>query len=291
MSAPVIRTAATAAAAWALATLLTVEPRVYRARQAEPNRQRHVIIVLDVSPSMRLEDAGPDGNIQRSKRAATLLRSFFERVPMEVVRLSVVATYTSAKPVVVDTTDVAVVDNILNDLPLAHAFDSGSTDLFSGIAEAARIAQPWERNSTSVIVVTDGDSVPPVGMPAMPPSVKDVVIVGVGDPRAGKFIDGRQSRQEAAMLQQIAVRLKGTYHDGNRNHLPTELLRRMTVLPEPGFFEKLTRREYALAALAASAVLLAGLPWALQAFGTAWRPGVRPARARVLSKRPLSATP
>ena len=41
---------------------------------------------------------------------------------------------------------------------------------------------------------------------------------------AGKFIAGHQSRQDASTLRQVAVRLSGTYHNGNEKHLPTVLL-------------------------------------------------------------------
>jgi Ca-activated chloride channel family protein len=274
--APALRVLAITSAAWALTILCVIEPKVFKVREAAANQQRHVVIVLDVSPSMKLDDAGIDGKQRRSKRASELMFSFFKRVPMELVKLTVIATYTGAKPVVVDTRDVAVVRNILDDLPLDHAFDSGKTDLFSGIREAARIAHPWERDSTTILILSDGDSVPPAGMPKLPPSVADVVLVGVGDPRAGKFINGYQSRQQAAAMQQIAVRLHGTYHDGNQHQLPTELLRRMIAVPEPGFFEKLTLREYALFALGAGAFALALLPWLLHFRGASWRPGVRP---------------
>lgn len=276
-AAPALRVLAITAVAWALTTLHFIEPKVFKVREAEANQQRHVVIVLDVSPSMKLDDAGTDGKQRRSKRASELMFSFFKRVPMEMVKLSVIATYTSAKPVVVDTKDVAVVRNILDDLPLDHAFDSGKTDLFSGIREAARIAHPWERDSTTIVILSDGDSVPPGGMPQLPPSVAEVVLVGVGDPRAGKFINGYQSRQQAAAMQQVAVRLKGTYHDGNQHQLPTDLLRRMIAVPEPGFFEKLTLREYAFFALGAGSFVLAFLPWLLHIRGASWRPGVRTA--------------
>jgi Ca-activated chloride channel homolog len=270
-----LRLVAAGLLAWGLASLFLEDPKVFKAREAEPNQQRHVIIVWDVSPSMKLEDAGTDGKQKRSRRAADLMKSFFQRVPMDMIRLSVVATYTEAKPVVVDTRDVAVVQNILDDLPLSHAFPNGKTNLFAGIQEAARIAVPWERESTTLLVLSDGDTVPPSGMPRLPVSIKDVVLAGVGDSRAGKFINGHQSRQDAAALQQMAVRLHGVYHDGNAHQLPTDLLRRMAALPEAGVFQKLTRREYALVAVAAGSIILAFLPWSLLVFGSGWKPGVR----------------
>ncbi len=75
-------------------------------------------------------------------------------------------------------------------------------------------------------MLSDGDTVPATGMPKMPASIADVLIVGVGDPRQGSFIDGRMSRQDASTLRQIAARLGGIYHDGNQKHIST-------ATPEP----------------------------------------------------------
>ncbi len=274
--APLLRVVGAAAAAWALVSLYQLDPKTHEAKKIDPKRIRHVVLVLDVSPSMKLKDAGPNFSQTRSERAAVLLQSFFERVPMEQVRLSVIATYTSAKPVVIDTKDVSVVKNILTDLPLSHAFEAGTTNLFSGINEAARVAQTWPRNSTTVVVVSDGDTVPPTGMPEMPPSVNHTVLIGLGDTRSGQFINGHQSRQDAATLKQVAIRLKGVYHDGNQKHLPSDLLRDITALESESAFKKLTRREYALAALALGSTSLAALPLALYFFGTRYRPGYQP---------------
>ena len=121
--------------------------------------------------------------------------------------------------------------NILNDLPMHHAFPSGKTDLFSGLEEAATIAHPWNPRSTLLMMLTDGDTVPSTGMSTLPASIADVLIVGVGDPRTGSFIDGGQSRQDASTLRQIAARLGGVYHDGNTKHLSSDLLARLTMIP------------------------------------------------------------
>ncbi len=165
--------------------------------------------------------------------------------------------------------------NIFGDLPMHYAFAAGKTDLFSGLTEAAKIAHPWQPRSTLLLMLSDGDTVPSTGMPKMPASIADVLIVGVGDPRQGSFIDGRMSRQDASTLRQIAVRLGGIYHDGNTKHIPTATLNQLTVIPRKSAFEKLTRREYALIACGLGAAILAFLPVLLHRFGTRWRPGVR----------------
>ncbi len=120
------------------------------------------------------------------KRAADVMESFLQRIPVELYLVSVVACYNGAKPVVVDTKDLEVVRNIFGDLPMHYAFPAGKTDLFSGLAEAVRIAQPWQPKSTLLLLLSDGDTVPATGMPRMPASIADVLIVGVGDPRRAR---------------------------------------------------------------------------------------------------------
>jgi Ca-activated chloride channel family protein len=264
---------------WSLVTLMLIPPKVHVAMQITEQELRHLVMVLDVSPSMRLDDAGPDGDKSRRTRAAEVMRSFFRRVPMEQYRVSVIACYTGAKPVVMDTRDIDVVHNVLNDLPMEYAFTSGKTDIFAGLEAAAEMAKPWQPQSTTVVLVSDGDTVPATGMPKMPASVADVLVVGVGDPKTGKFINGQQSRQDTSTLRQVAMRLKGTYHNGNEKHLSTELLNRLTKTSEASPFEKLTLREYALMAAALAVVILGLLPVALHYAGTSWQPGVRQSRA------------
>jgi Ca-activated chloride channel family protein len=253
--------------------------------EAVPEEEiRHLLLVLDVSPSMRLEDAGPTGKQSRMKRAADLMESLFQRVAADRFRVSIVAVYNGAKPVVEQTTDLEVVRNVLGDLPLNYAFESGETRLFDGLEEAARIARPWRPKSTTLLMITDGDTVPLTGMPKMPASVSHSLVVGVGDPRKGSFIEGRQSRQDAPTLRQIAVRLGGSYHNGNEKHIPTDTLRTITAGTVPSRFERLTRREYALMACAVGGFLYALLPVLLHTWGTGWRPGVAVARVSKTSR-------
>ena len=288
---PALRVAAMGALAWGLATLLLLPPQVQKAAELADGKRRHLLIVLDVSPSMKLQDAGPDKKQSRTRRASELMSSFFRRVPMESYLVSIVACYNGAKPVVVDTRDLEVVANVFQDLPLNYAFKSGQTDLFSGIAEAARIAQPWPLRSTLMVLVSDGDTVSAAGMPSLPPSVSDVLVVGVGDSRQGKFIDGKFSRQDASTLRQIATRLRGVYHDGNEKHLPTEVLSRIALVPEKSVIDQLSLRELALLACGLGAALLAFLPVALHYLGTRWQPGVPVPTLRTKRAQPSVGQP
>ncbi len=283
--APLARAAATAALAWGLTTLLLLAPKVHRVQTIDKNAMRHLVLALDVSPSMRLEDAGPTKKQARRKRVADLLSSLFDRAGTPF-RISVVAFYNGAKQVVVDTTDMEVVGNILDDLPMHFAFEAGETRLFDGLEEAVKLARPWSPKSATLVILSDGDTVPATGMPKLPASISHVLVVGVGDPRVGSFIDGRQSRQDVSTLRQVAVRLGGVYHNGNEKQITTDTLRQVTAQARPGRFERFSRREYALAACAVGGMALAVLPVLLQAFGTSWRPGVRrDARSVVESSR------
>jgi Ca-activated chloride channel family protein len=274
--APVLRVLAIGATTWGLTTLVLLDPKIHRASTEIPeNEMRHLLMVLDVSPSMRLVDAGLGGKQSRRQRARDLVESLFSRVAVRQYLVTVIACYNGAIPVVEKTRDAEVVRNILDDLPMQHAFTAGGTDLFAGLKEAARIARPWRPKSATLLLISDGDTVASAGMPRMPASVGNVLVIGVGNPLAGKFIDGKHSKQEASSLRQIATRLGGIYHDGNEKHISSDTLRALTQAGEAGPLDRLSRREYALAVCGIGSALLALLPLALQRFGTRFTPGVR----------------
>ena len=277
--APWLRTAGAALLAWGLATLVVVEPKQHGTEEIKEEEWRHLVLVLDVSPSMRLEDAGPSAKQSRLHRSRDVLNSIFSRVAIGRYKISVVATYSGAIPVVVETTDAEVIHNVLGDLPMHHAFKRGETRLFDGLEEAARIAKPWKENTATLIVLSDGDTVPPTDMPKMPPSISSALVVGVGDPITGSFVDGRNSRQDVSSLRQMALRLKGKYHDGNKRHVATEVLDSISSKDRTSVLGKWTRREYALMATLLGALLMALLPWLLHQAGTKFLPGRRANRA------------
>jgi Ca-activated chloride channel homolog len=283
--APFLRVLAAGALAWGLATLLTVEPRIHKSDEIPPEEWRHLLLVHDVSPSMLLKDAGANGDQSRAARAKELVDSLFERVPIGKFKVTVIATYNGAKPVVEDTTDLEVVRHILSDVDMRYAFKRGSTVLFDGIAEAARIAKPWRVGSALLVIVSDGDTVPASGMPALPPSIGGTLVIGVGDHLAGKFIAGHQSRQDESTLRQVAIRLGGEFHNGNKRHVPSDVIAAAAADARKPLIEQLSLREYALLAIAVASSILALLPVLLHWFGTSWAPGV------TRQRQPAAAAP
>jgi len=271
---PWCRVGCVGAMVWGFLTLIQVGPRPVRGEQPVPEGGfRHLVMALDVSPSMRLQDAGPDGSLTRAQRASEVLLSLLRRIATEQVRISIVAFYTGAKPVVVDTFDLEVVNNCLNDLPLDIAFEVGKTDMLGGLREAVALAQGWAPQSTTLVLVSDGDTIPDSGMPKLPRAVRRVVVAGVGDARVGRFIDGHQSRQDAFTLRQLARRLQGDYFDANRNHLPSDLLASLAgALPMRDEREG-GRRGLALVCIGGGGFTLAAIPLALAVAGSRWRSG------------------
>jgi len=277
-AAPILRCLSLAALAFGLVVLLFVPPRAFDAEgevQRDDSDPQHVLLVLDVSPSMKLKDAGPNRDKSRTARAREIMESFFDRVPLKDWRVSVVAFYTGAIPVVEDTRDFEVVRNILGDLPMNYAFQSGKTELFAGLKGAAEMAEKWKRDSATLVVISDGDTVPASGMPRLPASVRSVLVVGVGDSKTGSFIDGRNSRQDVSTLRQVATRLGGTFFDGNEKHLPSALVAEAAWRDGDDDLIAWGLREFALLAVAAGATMLALLPLLLARLGTRWRPGPR----------------
>ena len=261
-----LRAGGVAAAVWGACVLLALAPQRVGGDDTAAEKEadhRRLLVVLDVSPSMQLSDAGPARDATRGGRAGDVMLDLLRRISLQRCRASVVAFYTDAKPVAVDVTDLTVLENIFRDLPLDQAFEPGPSELFKGLAAAFDLAKDWPKGSTTLVVVTDGDVTPAVGMPQKPPSVGEVTVVGVGDAQRGTFIAGRQSRQDAPALRQVARRLGGTYYDCNLAPLPSNVLSRLGGGFVPKDDHAAGLREIALAGVAAGAAVVALVPIAL----------------------------
>lgn len=272
---PALRIAGLTMACWGFLSLwLVVEARVHRSGTIEESDYRHLVLVVDVSPSMHLKDAGPEGKRSRRQRASDVLESLFSRVPMQQFKLTLIGVYTDAKPILEDSKDLEVVRHIMEEMPMWHGFKSGKTDLMAGVRQAFKMAKPWNPKSTHVILLTDGDTVPATGMPKVPASVDQLLVVGVGDPSSGTFIHDHQSRQDTNTLRQLANRLRGTFHNGNQKHLASQLVSKFAQDHDRKKAITWTRREWALLACVLGSSVLAIVPLLLHFFGTSFVGGV-----------------
>ena len=223
------RTIAAALATWGLLFLLAYDP-IEIDRKPAKIASNHLLVLLDVSPSMQLKDSGAVAEkISRGKRAGEVVQGVLDRLDMENTRISIVAFYTDALAIVQDTFDKEVIRNALDGLPMYTAFESGPTDLKKGLVKAFEIARLWPADSATLLIVTDGDVAPSVPS-AIPSSIADTIIVGLGDPVKSSNVNGHGSRQDTMGLRQMATRLGGFYHDGNRKHLPSEIVNSLTMI-------------------------------------------------------------
>ena len=273
--APILRVLFLGGLAWALTTLFLLQPKAHRSevKEIESKERRHLLLVLDVSPSMKLKDSGEDSGLTRTQRSSKLVQSLLKRTTDDKLHITMIAVYNGAKPVVQESRDLEVILNFLDGMDMSSVFPVGKTRLFDGLEEAVKIARDWPSNSATLLLVSDGDTVPATGMPKMPPAIDGVLVMGVGNPTKGSMIDGRQSRQDVGALQQIASRLGGQYHDGNMRHVPSSVLNGLSSLKTDEGNFKLTLREYALITGVSSALGLAILPLLLYFFASPFKPG------------------
>ena len=223
------RTIAAALATWGLMFLVTYDP-IEIDRKPAKIASNHLLVLLDVSPSMQLKDSGAEAQgISRAKRAGEVVQAVLDRLDMENTRISIVAFYTDALAIVQDTFDKEVIRNALDGLPMYTAFEPGPTDLKKGLVKAFEIARLWPADSATLLIVTDGDVA--TGIPSViPSSIADTIVIGLGDPVKSTNVNGHASRQDTMGLRQLATRLGGFYHDGNRKHLPSEVVNSLTMI-------------------------------------------------------------
>lgn len=274
---PLLRSLAFAAFAWGLVTLfmLKLAERDGGDRPSDNKTATRLMFVADLSPSMYLTDAGPEGKLTRHARMREVVDGILQRVSGNL-RYGVIGFWTESQPVVMEARDPELVRNVFNGLPLSYAMRDGPTDLGKAINEAVKLVADFPDGSTRLIVVTDGDCVSLAPIAPRPKSVKEIFVLGVGNPHKGTFIDGHLSRQEGDTLRTVASALLGAYVDVNEKHLSTEALGDLVVTtapPQRGW----TREELAVLAMVLGALVLALIPVALEYLGSDWK-AVRPER-------------
>ncbi|MEM6472453.1 MAG: vWA domain-containing protein [Planctomycetota bacterium] len=255
---------------WGFVILLMVPPTVAEVEPAV-EASKHVLVCLDSSPSMFLKDAGRrdlrSGEYeQRMIRAGKVVQAVLDRLDGENTRITVFGVYTKAIPIVEETYDKSVVQNLFDGLPVYSAFKPGPTQLSSSVSDAIEYARRWPDNSALLLVVSDGDSNDKAPIRAIPKAISDSLVVGVGQTCQSTSIAGHASRQETESLRQLADQLRGSYFDANLRHLPSELLDRLSII-QPRIADGIGLRDAAIVAIVFGASLLGMLLPALSVFG------------------------
>ena len=268
---PAVRVLAVGGLVWSLVTLISFN-NLTREQDRKTHAKRRLMVMLDVSPSMMLKDAGKNGDVTRTARACAVLKSVLDRVPGDHLRFSAAAFYTETRLLVDDCQDRELVLHLAGGTPFHITYQPGKTDLLKSLNQAGELMKNWDRKSTTLLVISDGDSVPPAGLKPMPSAISDVIFMGVGDPGRGSFIDGHLSRQDTATLSQLSRRLGGSFYDCNTREIPSTALTKLNA-KTPGAAKWQTgRRQLALILLTTTTAVLCLLPILLEYFGSAWQP-------------------
>jgi Ca-activated chloride channel family protein len=288
---PMLRAVSLAAFAWGLATLILLktggDDDLANRESGEATR---LVFVADLSPSMYLEDAGPDGTLTRQARMREVVEGILQRVSGNL-RFGVIGFYTESLPVVMEARDPELVRNVFNGLPVTYAMPLGKTDLGRAVNETLELVADFPESSTRIILFTDGDSVSLVPIAPRPKSVSEVLVLGIGNPNKGTYIDGHQSRQETGTLRSLAASLGGAYEDVNTKHLATTALGDL-VVPLAPLAKGLNLEQIAVLAMVLGALINGCLPIALELFGSDWKVSPkkrRAAKAPVITVRTTSA--
>lgn len=284
-AAPFVRAAALAGIAWSLITLLAYN-HLTRERDQRAVTTLHLMVLLDVSPSMLLADAGEGGADLRNSRASAVLKSVLDRVPGDNIRFSAAGFYTEARMMVKECKDRELILHLAGGTPFHITYKPGRTDIIGSLNQAGEFMKEWPRKSTTLLVISDGDSMAPTGLKPMPSSVSNVIVAGVGDPARGTFIDGHLSRQDTANLGQLARRLGGRFFDCNVRQIPSDMLKSLNSEDPAAAKWRADRRVIALIVLAVSSAALCLIPLLLEFLGSPWRP--RAAVSPILQPRSVS---
>jgi Ca-activated chloride channel homolog len=222
-----------------------------------------LLIVLDASLSMNLRDAGPERDLSRGERAASLIQELLLRDGDKLPRTSLLVFADKVTGLAIDTNDWNVIRHSLNNRNLSEAlFDNEKTTVGAVLKVVLKgYADKWPERSTVMMLMTDGDSEDSVGAISLPPSIKRSLVIGVGSAE-GKLIGDFQSRQEERNLQAIAKALGGRYFNCNEIPIPPESLGRQ---PPPAAEAGANSAE--AAARRASAPLGERATWALVLLG------------------------
>lgn len=274
---PLVRAASLAAFTWGLVTLVLLHlGGDEHEKNAADGDATRLVFVADLSPSMFLVDAGPEGTLTRQDRMRDVVDGILQRVSGNL-RFGVIGFYTESIPVVMEARDPELVRNVFNGLPLSYAMPVGQTDLGKAVNDTLKHVAGFPNGSTRMIIFTDGDSVSLAPINERPKSVKEVLVLGVGNPTKGTYIDGHQSRQEGDTLQRLATALGGIYDDVNTQHLATTALGDL-VVPLAALRKGLSLAQLAVLAMVLGALLNACISIAQEFFGSTWRVNVNERR-------------
>ena len=279
---PVLRALCMSVMMWSLLTLLLEHFGVTGGGIEPKDSSENVFLVLDFSPSMMLEDSGPDSDITRKQRMRDVVNALVDRLG-EHVHYSIICFQSRTYPICEKVFDKEVVRNMLNDLPIEIAMEKGPTDLGRAINESLELAAAidgkkprYKKKSITYVLVTDGDSLEIEALNRLPKSIKKAFVLGVGNTEKGIAVGGHYSRQEPLTLRYLARHLGGEYINVNEKHLPSSVMGSLRAVAGASAGEGISRSDMALILFAIMTVIYALVPVLQEFVGSDWKLVSRP---------------
>jgi Ca-activated chloride channel family protein len=272
--APWIRIICLTAIAWILLSVLLLSNSI-KVMDDVPvdtadNAAEQFVLLVDLSPSMSIRDAGIKGEQSRRERTKDIIFSLLDRMGKQV-RYTVLCFYTRTIPVVQKAHDKAVVRNVFDELPIEQVMKPGQTDLGLAIGDTLNFIDDYPDKSVTLVICTDGDTLPMKEMIIVPHSVKSTLVLGVGDPQQGTAIDNHLSRQDTITLSRLAGQLHGLYWNVNKKNLPSSEIAELYDVGTLSSARSWSRKELYLMLLALFASVYTFLPLVLQFMGCGWK--------------------
>ena len=245
----------------------------------------HIVFMVDSSPSMlakdskvKFADKSQPMTVDRRTRARDIVSKLLldSDLPLERIKLSIFPFWFETKKAIIDSVDPEAVINMINHYYLIcfEARDPDKpkkTDLVKCLSETFEYSKRWPNKSTTIFVLSDGETLPDKGLPELPPSVAKVVVIGLGDITKGApILNGQHSKQDQQNLQALANRLRGRYFNGNIRNIPAEDAKNLIERSLDKQGRSWDLKTLAKIMIVTGAILLFIFPWLLNYFGSAW---------------------
>ena len=141
--------------------------------------------------------------------------------------------------------------HILSEVDLRYAFKPGKTLLFSGHRRRRAHRQDWRAEQCAAGDRQRRRHRAGDRHAELPPSFGGSLSWSASATTSpAKFLDGHQSPARTSALRQVANRLGGEFHNGNKRRVPSDILAAAAADARKPLFEQLTLRECALLAIA-----------------------------------------
>ncbi len=213
--------------AWCLVALLQLSAASVSGGDNEPGQQgadtEQLVLLVDVSPSMLIVDAGVKGDQTRRDRVGNVVSSMLDRMGRQV-RYTVICFYTGSIPVAKMVKDKAIVRNVFNDLPVDIIMKPGKTDLGLAVKDTLDFISDYPQDSVTLIICSDGDTESVPDMVKKPNSIEKSLVLGVGSVKHGTPIDNHLSRQDSITLNRLSQLLHGSYLNVNKKQIPSAVI-------------------------------------------------------------------